>query len=252
MQEMFSLAGKIALVTGASRGLGLAMARALAEAGATLVLNGRVAETLAPRVDEFAAAGLTASAEAFDVADETAACAAVARIAETHGRIDILLNNAGIVSRHPTGELETAEWQRVIDVNLTACFVLAREAGRVMPTGGRIINLASVMSLLGRARTPAYVASKHALAGLTRAMADEMGPRGITVNAICPGYFRTDITAELQDDPNFSAYVAQRTPVGRWGEPEELAGAAVFLASPAAGYVNGHLLVVDGGLTATF
>jgi gluconate 5-dehydrogenase len=248
--KSFSLEGKSALVTGASRGLGWAMAVALAEAGAHVVLNARDAELLEQRRAELEGRGLSASVAAFDVAHEAAAVEAVARINGDRG-LDILVNNAGIVHRQPVTELPTADWQRVLDINLTACFVLAREAAKPMIDRGwgRIVNIASIMSKVARSGIPPYVTTKHAVAGLTKALAVELGPKGINCNAICPGYFATDLNQALVKNPEFDGLVRGRTPLARWGEEPELGPAAVFLASDAASYVNGHLLVVDGGMT---
>jgi gluconate 5-dehydrogenase len=253
MNGMFSLAGRVALVTGASRGLGLAMAEGMAAAGATVVLNGRHVDSLRAAAEQVRATGGATDIAVFDVADEKAAVAAVGEIARRHGRIDILVNNAGIVSRAPLGESKTADWQRVIDVNLTALYVLAREAARTMieRRWGRIVNVGSIMSLIGRATIPSYVAAKHGVAGLTKSLAAELGQHGITANAIAPGYFTTEINTALKENPDFDRLIVSRTPLRRWGEPKELAGAAVFLASDAASYVNGHVLVVDGGMTTT-
>ena len=252
MGELFSLAGRVALVTGASRGLGLAMARAMAEAGAHVVLNGRYAETLDDRARELDAAGLSTSIAPFDIADEAAATAAIDDIIRQHGRLDILINNAAIDGGGSAAELDADAWRGVMDVNLNPCFTLSRQAARSMVAEGwgRIIMVASILSILARQRVVAYTTAKTALVGLTRALAVELGPKGVTCNAIAPGYFLTDMNATLVTDPEFDAMVRRRTPLGRWAEPEELGGAAVFLASDAASYVNGHMLTVDGGLTA--
>lgn len=252
MNEMFSLAGRTALITGSSRGLGFAMARGLAEAGAHVVLNGRHPETLQDRVGELNAAGLQASCAAFNATDEAAARDAIATIEADHGGLDILIANAGTNIRRSALEMTTEEWRHVLDVDLTACFTIARDSakGMVARRWGRIVFTASILSTVGRALVPAYVAAKHGLAGLTRAMAAEFGRSGVTVNAIAPGYIRTELTRPLTEDAEFTAWLESRTPLGRWGEPDEVAGAAVFLASNAASYVNGHLLTVDGGHTA--
>jgi gluconate 5-dehydrogenase len=252
MQDMFSLDGKVALVTGSSRGLGLAMARALARAGAHVALNGRHGETLERCVAELAAEGLAASAAPFDVVDESQVQSAISALVERFGHLDILVNNAGINFREEIAAHTSEDWQRVIDTNLTASFMVAREASRPMVTQGwgRIIFTASILAFVARPGVPAYIATKSALAGLTRALAVELGPSGVTCNAIAPGYFLTEFTAVLSDNPEFDAMVRQRTPVGRWGEADELGGPAVFLASDAAAYVNGHILTVDGGMTA--
>jgi gluconate 5-dehydrogenase len=246
----FSLEGRVALLTGASRGLGHAMAKAMAEAGATVVLNARDEAALG----KAAAAIPGAASAAFDVADEAAAKHGVAEVLARHGRIDILVNNAGIQHRRPLGEFATEDWRRVLDVHLTGAFVLAREvSGDMVRRGkGRIINTTSMMGpRIVRPTIPAYAAAKAALDGLTRALAVELGPKGVTCNAIAPGYFATELNTALVADPEFSAFVARRTPLGRWAQPEEIGGVAVFLASDAASYVNGVTLFVDGGLTVS-
>ncbi len=248
MSEMFSLEGRVALVTGASRGLGFAMAKALAENGATVIVNARDMDTLS-----VAAQKIGAEALPFDVADAAISRAALEGIVERHGRLDILVNNAGIQHRSPLIEWEDEDFDRVIAVNLSACFRMMREAVRLMLPNkfGRIINTGSVAAILGRPTIHAYVAAKAGLHGLTRSTAAEMGRHGITINAIAPGYFATELNTALINDEAFTKWVEARTPAGRWAQPEEVSGAVVFLASDAAAYVNGHVLAVDGGLSVS-
>ncbi len=250
---LFDLTGLVALVTGASRGLGWSMAKALAAAGARIILNGRDGSTLEARRRELGACGLLAETAPFDVSDREAAEAAVAAIGARHGRLDILLSNAATTVRKPLLEQTEADWQGVIDADLTASWRLAKAAARLMvPAGyGRIIVTSSINAAIARPTITPYVAAKAGLHGLVRALAVELAPHGITVNAIAPGYFLTDGNAATREnDPGFEARIAARTPAGRWGRPDELGAAALYLASRAAAYTTASVITVDGGMTA--
>ena len=248
----FRLDGRLALVTGSSTGIGLALARGLAQAGAPVVLNGRDRARLAAAAAALRAEGHTVHESAFDATDAAAVEAAVASIEAQQGPIEILVNNAGITRRAPFTELRVEDWNAVMSTNVSGPFIVGQAVARRMVARrrGRIVNICSVMSELGRPGTAAYTASKGALKMLTKAMAIELAAHGITVNGIGPGYFATELTAPLVADEQFSAWVAKRAPIGRWGRVEELAPVAVFLASDAAAFVNGHVLYVDGGMTA--
>jgi gluconate 5-dehydrogenase len=253
LSASFSLQGRRALVTGSSGGIGLALARALGQAGATLVLNGRDAARLAAARQLLHDEGLAVAAAAFDVTDATAVRAGVAAIERDAGPIDILVNNAGMQIRNPLHEFADEDWHRLMRTNLDSVFHVSKAvaAGMIARGRGRIINICSVQSELGRPGIAPYMASKGAIKMLTKGMAIDWGPLGINVNGLGPGYFKTELTAKLVADPAFSAWLVGRTPSRRWGEVEELGGAVVFLASEAARFVNGHILYVDGGVTAT-
>jgi gluconate 5-dehydrogenase len=252
MNPLFDLTGRTALVTGSSQGLGYAMARGLAQAGAALVLNGRDEKKLAGAVDALRAEGFKVGAAAFDVTNGAASAAAVARVEEEFGGIDILVNNAGIQRRAPLAEMTEAQWREVLDTNLTSAFLVARAvAPRMIARGrGKIINICSVMSEVSRPTIANYAAAKGGLKMLTRAMAVEWARHGLQANAIAPGYFVTPLNKALVENVEFNRWICGRTPAGRWGQPHELAGAAVFLASGASDFVNGQVLYVDGGLLA--
>jgi 2-deoxy-D-gluconate 3-dehydrogenase len=249
---LFSLGGKRALVTGASRGLGRAMAEALAGAGADVACATTRPGGARETIDAIEARGRRAWEVVADLGDHAAVQAMAADVDRRVGRLDILINNAGTIRRHPAVDFPLEEWNEVLRTNLDATFLLCQHFGRAMVErrAGKIVNVASLLAFSGGITVPAYTASKHAVAGLTKALANEWGRDGVQVNAIAPGYFRTDNTQPLQDDPARSEQISARIPAGRWGEPSDLAGAAVFLSSRASDYVNGHVLVVDGGWMA--
>jgi gluconate 5-dehydrogenase len=251
--EAFSLRGRVALVTGAGRGIGYSIARGFAQAGALVMINDVRADAAQEAVEQLRQQGLQAEAVPFDVTDHPAGARAIDGIVARHGRLDILMNNAGILIRKSVENHDLTDWERVIAVNLTSLYALAREAARVMRAqgGGRIINTASLMGISSRPGVVSYVAAKHGVVGLTRALAAELGAFGITVNAIGPGYIETEINKATLADGRFHQLVVDRTPLGRWASPDELAAPAVFLASPGAAFISGHVLMVDGGMSAT-
>ena len=250
--ERFSLAGRTALVTGASRGLGRAVALGLAGAGADVACASSRPGGCAETADLVRALGRRAWELAADLAERENAAHLAADAEAAAGPLDVLVNNAGTIRRHPAADYPLEDWDAVLRPNLDAVWLLTQTVGRGMLARGRgkVVNVASLLAFQGGITVPAYTASKHAVAGLTKALANEWAGRGVQVNAVAPGYFRTDNTQRLQDDPERSAAISARIPAGRWGEPEDLAGAVVFLASPAADYVSGHVLVVDGGWMA--
>ena len=250
----FRLDGRVALVTGSSAGIGFGLARALGQAGAAVVLNGRDAGRLAAAAATLRGEGLTVHEQAFDVCDTAAVDTGVAAIERDVGAIDILFNNAGMQHRAPFHEFPPEAWQRLMRTNLDSMFIVGQAvAKRMVPRGrGRIVNIASVQSELGRPGIAPYAASKGAVKMLTKGMAIDLGPHGITVNGLGPGYFKTELNAALVANAEFSQWLINRTPSRRWGEVDaDLGGVAVFLASDAARFVNGHILYVDGGVTAT-
>ncbi len=252
MGAPFDLSGKTALVTGGGSGLGFAMARGLAEAGARVVVNGRGAAKLDAAAAILTSNGLQVETAVFDVTDSAAVNAGIADVIARFERIDILVNNAGVQHRAPIEEFSDADWRRVLATNLDAPFFLARAVIPAMKArkSGKIINIGSLMSRLARPTTVPYQASKGGIAMLTRGLAVELAPHGIQCNAIAPGFFATEMNSALTANVEFSAWVAKRTPAGRWAQPQEIAGAAVFLASSAADFVTGQVLYVDGGFTA--
>ena len=251
--DTFRLDGRLALVTGSSAGIGLGVARGLAQAGAAVVLNGRDAARLAATAQQLRSEGLQVHERSFDVCDPASVEAAVAEIESAIGPIEILVNNAGTQHRAPFHEFPAAEWDRLMRTNLDSVFHVGQAvARRMVPRQrGRIINICSVMSELGRPTIAPYTASKGAVKMLTKGMAIDLGPHGINVNGIGPGYFKTELNARLVADEAFSGWLLNRTPSRRWGDVEDLAPAAVFLASDASRFVNGHILYVDGGVTAS-
>lgn len=251
--KLFDLTGRTALITGASKGIGYALATALGAAGARVVLNARGAEALERARDTLQALGIECHIAPFDVTDSAAVDAGIARIEAEVGPIEILVNNAGMQHRGAFAEFPDDAWQRITTTNIDSVFYVGRAvAQRMIPRKrGRIINVCSVQSELGRPNIAPYAATKGAVKMLTKGMAIDLGKHGIQVNGLGPGYFKTELTEALVNDTAFSAWLAQRTPAGRWGEVDELGGAVVFLASDAASFITGHVLYVDGGITAS-
>jgi gluconate 5-dehydrogenase len=252
-ETLFDLTGKTALITGSGGGLGFAIARGLGQAGATLVLNGRNEQKLDAAVKTLRDEGITAAGYAFDITRGDQLDEVVERIEREIAPIDILVNNAGLQRRGPLETISRDDWQAVLDTNLTGAFLMAQPVARRMIARrrGKIINICSLMSEVGRPTIGPYTASKGGLKNLTKAMALEWGPSNLQCNGIGPGYFATEMTQPLKDDPDFDGWITNRTPQGRWGEPAELVGPAVFLASEASSYVNGQILYVDGGILST-
>ncbi len=251
--DPFRLDGQRALITGSSGGIGFALARALGQAGANVVLNGRDEAKLKAAQQQLESEGLGVAVTAFDVTDSAAVRFGVAHIEESLGNIDILVNNAGMQIRNPLHEFADDDWHRLMRTNLDSVFYVSKAVvgGMIARGRGKIINICSVQSELGRPGIAPYTASKGAIKMLTKGMAIDWGPLGINVNGLGPGYFKTELTAKLVADATFTGWLVGRTPSRRWGEVEELGGAAVFLASDASRFVNGHILYVDGGVTAT-
>ncbi len=247
LESQFSLTGKKALVTGSSKGIGASIAQALAQAGADIVLVGRTKDSLEATKSAIINIGRKVEIVLCDVSSADAIKEVFSDIAAL--KVDILINNAGSISRAPAAEAQMEEWNRIIDTNLNSVFQISQSCGRAMIAQGTgtIINIASLLSFQGGINVPAYTASKHGVAGVTKALANEWGSRGVTVNAIAPGYISTDNTAALRADADRNASILARIPIGRWGNPEDIAAVAVFLASPAARYINGEVLTVDGG-----
>ncbi|GGR13958.1 SDR family oxidoreductase [Streptomyces aurantiogriseus] len=247
---LFDISGRTALVTGAGRGIGLALARGLAEAGCTVVLNGRDGERLERAAAELP--GDRVHTVVFDVTDGSSVEAGIADVEQRVGPLDILVNNAGMQLRAPILEFTDADWHRILDTNLTSAFLVGREAARGMTERGhgKIINICSLQSEVVRPGIAPYAATKGALKMLTKGMCADWGPYGVQVNGLGPGYIETELTQPLVRDAEFSAWVRRRTPAGRWGRTEDLVGGVLFLASPAADFVSGQVLYVDGGMTS--
>ncbi len=250
--ELFNVSGKIALVTGSTRGLGFTLAKGLARAGAKIILNGTDTTRVQAAVDHMRVEGFDLAGFSFDVCNETSINESVDAIEKQFGKIDILVNNAGIMIRKPLEEFSLMEWQKVIDVNLTGAFLVSKAVVRGMmeQRAGKIINICSVQSELARPTITPYTAAKGGLRNLTRGMAADWGKYNIQINGIAPGYFKTEMTKALYQDEKFDAWLKDRTPANRWGDPAELLGALLFLSSKASDYVNGQLIYVDGGLTS--
>jgi gluconate 5-dehydrogenase len=249
-RTLFDLSGRTALVTGSTRGIGFALARGLAESGAHVIVNSRQQSAVDEAVAKLRELGITALGAAFDVADEASVVAAFEGFDRRGLEVDILINNAGIQHRKPMLELELADWQRVIDTNLTAAFLVGREAARRMVArnrGGKIINIGSLTSEAARATVAPYTVAKAGIKLLSKAMAAEWAKHDIQANSIGPGYILTDMNEALVNNKEFDAWVKASNPAQRWGKPEELVGAAVFLSSAASNYVNGQIIYVDGG-----
>ena len=250
----FDLSGRVALVTGGGSGLGLAIARGLANAGARVAINGRNRAKLDAAVAMLDAEGVAARAFAFDVTDEAGVAHGLAAVEREVGALDILVNNAAVNQRQLLEKFSLADWRALQSINVDGAFLATRAVlpGLKARRRGKIINICSLASDLGRPNIAAYATSKGALKMMTRSLAVELAPHNVQVNGIAPGFFRTEMNASLIGDAEFSSWVARRTPAGRWGEPPEIAGAAVFLASAAADYVTGHILYVDGGFAAAY
>ncbi len=251
---LFDLTGKTALITGGTHGLGMAMAMGLGDAGATLVINGHSKDKLELALDTYRKANYNAHGFLFDVTNEQEVKQAIADIEKEFGSIDILVNNAGIIKRIPAIEMEIADFKSVLEVDLVAPFLMSREVGRKMieRKSGKIINICSMMSELGRNTVSAYAAAKGGLKMLTKNLATEWAKHNIQVNGIGPGYFATEQTAPIRVDGHpFNDFIISRTPANRWGNPDDLKGAAIFLASKASDFVNGQIIYVDGGILAT-
>lgn len=254
MNSLFDLTGQVALITGATHGLGMAMAKALGKAGATLVINGNTPAKMEAALESYRQDGYKAYGYLFDVTDEAQAKENINTIEQEVGPIEILVNNAGMIRRVPALEMEVEEFRKVIDVDLTGPFIMSKHTARNMVErrSGKIINICSMMSELGRDTVSAYAAAKGGLKMLTRNLATEWAKYNVQVNGIGPGYFATEQTAPIRVEGHpFNDFIINRTPAGRWGDPEDLEGTAIFLASKASDFINGQIIYVDGGILAT-
>ncbi len=251
--DLFNLTGKKALITGSSQGIGFALAKGMAAAGAHIILNGRDTSKLQSAADALAKEGASVSQLAFDATDGAAVNAAVDAFEAEHGAIDILINNAGMQHRTPLEDFPADKFETMLKTNITSVFLVGKAvANHMIKRGsGKIINIASVQTALARPGIAPYTATKGAVGNLTKGMATDWAKHGLQCNAIAPGYFDTPLNAALVADPEFSAWLENRTPAGRWGNVDELVGAAIFLSSSASSFVNGHTLYVDGGITAS-
>ncbi len=249
---LFDLSNRRALITGSSMGIGYALARGLADHGATVIVNGRNEDRAKEAAEAISSAGGKASVCTFDVTDADAVNDEIEKL-DAERPIDILINNAGMQHRTPLEDFPDDKWELLLKTNVTSAYLVGKAVGRKMieRKAGKIINIASVQSELARTGIAPYTATKGAIRNLTRGMATDWARYGLQVNAIAPGYFKTPLNQALVDDPNFTAWLEKRTPAGRWGEVDELVGAAVFLAGPASSFVNGHVLYVDGGMTVS-
>lgn len=251
-EELFNVNNKIALITGSSRGLGKFLAKGLASNGAKVIINGRNKESLEETKEEFAREGLNVFTSIFDVTDQNIIDREIEKIKNEVGTIDILVNNAGVNHREPLEEINEESWQHVIDINLSGAFRVSKAVakGMINQKKGKIINICSMQSEISRPTIAAYAASKGGIKMLTRAMAVDWAKHGIQINGIGPGYFKTEMTKPLYENPEFDSWLCSRTPSNRWGDPEELIGALIYLSSSASNYVNGQIIYVDGGLLA--
>lgn len=253
MEQIFHVKNKVALITGSSRGLGFVMAKGLGRAGAKVILNGRGLEALNNAVDQLTDEGIKASGYAFDITNENKVKEVINKIHQDIGDIGILVNNAGIQKRAPLAEFDYEDWKKVIDINLSGSFLVSKYVipGMIRTHSGKIINICSLQSELGRETIAPYAAAKGGLKMLTKAMATEWAKYNIQVNGIGPGYFITEMTRSLSEDKIFDEWLKNRTPARRWGNPEELVGTLIYLASNASNFINGQVIYVDGGILAT-